>query len=189
MRQKAQKDFEKWENSFEGVSYNLTYFDGGTREDDKNNAVIVETLLRLPKKVREKVLDEVIFIHTMVRGTVAEFHFTTRVEDKDIEKVSMFNKEKRYFAKIVQPYILLNFKHVKNSKKMDLVAHEIAHIILDHHKLDNRSSSEGEKAADDLAEKWGFKRSYKSYSQFKRVEKEIQEFNRKQELKNIKKKE
>ncbi len=50
MRQKAQKDFEKWENSFEGVSYNLTYFDGGTREDDKNNAVIVETLLRLPKK-------------------------------------------------------------------------------------------------------------------------------------------
>ncbi len=49
-RQKAQKDFEKWENSFEGVSYNLTYFDGGTGEDDKNNAVIVETLLRLPKK-------------------------------------------------------------------------------------------------------------------------------------------
>ena len=187
MRQKAQKDFEKWENSFEGVFYNLGYFDGGTREDDKNNAVIVETLLRLPKKIREKVLDEVIFIHTMVRGTVAEFHFTTRVEDKDIEKVSMFNKEKRYFAKIVQPYILLNFKHVKNSKKMDLVAHEIAHIILNHHKSNKSSNSDNEKAADDLAEKWGFKRSYKSYSQFKRAKKEIQEFNRKQELKNIKK--
>jgi len=187
MRQKAQKDFEKWENSFEGVFYNLTYFDGETKEDDKNNVVIVETLLRLPKKVREKVLDEVIFIHTMVRGTVGEFHFTSNVQNKDIEKISMFNKEKRYFAKIVQSFIILNFKHVKNSEKMDLVAHEIAHIILNHHKLDNRSNPDNEKAADDLAEKWGFKRSYKSYSQFKRIEKEIQEFNRKQELKNIKK--
>ena len=189
MRQKAQKDFEKWENSFEGVFYNLAYFDSETKKDDENNVVIVETLLRLPKKVREKVLDKVIFIHIMAMGTVHEFHFTTNVQNKDIEKISMFNKEKRYFAKIVQSFIILNFKHVKNSKKMDLVAHEIAHFILDHHRLDNRSNPNNEENADDLAEKWGFKRSYKSYSQLKRVEKEIQEFNRKQELKNIKKEE
>jgi len=30
------------------------------------------------------------------------------------------------------------------------------------------SNPNNEKAADDLAEKWGFKRSYKSYSQFKK---------------------
>ena len=95
MRQKAQEDFEKWENSFEGIFYNLTYFDGGIKEDDKNNVVIVETLLRLPKKIRKKILDEVMFIHTMVRGTVVELHFTSRVEDKNIEKISMFNKEKK----------------------------------------------------------------------------------------------
>ena len=187
MRQKAQKDFEKWENSFDGVFNNLRCRDGETKKDDENNAIIVETLLRLPKKVREKVLDEVIFIHTMVRGTVGEFHFTRWVQNKDIEKISMLNKEKRYLAKIVQSFILLNFKHVKNSEKMDLVAHEIAHIILNHHKSNREGNPDDEKAADDLAEKWGFKRSYKSYSQFKRVEKEIQEFNRKQELKNIKK--
>jgi len=173
MRQKAQKDFEKWENSFEGVFYNLGYIDGEIRENDKNNVVIVETLLRLPKKVREKVLEKVIFIHTMVKGTVVELHFTSRVEDKNIEKISMLNKEKRYFAKVVQSFIILNFKHVKNSEKMDLVAHEIAHFILDHHKLDNRSNPDNEKAADDLAEKWDFKRSYKSNSQFKRAKKEI----------------
>ena len=52
------------------------------------------------------------------------------------------------------------------SRKMDVIAHEIAHFVLGHHKLENCSNPKNEKEADDLIEKWGFKRVYKEYKQF-----------------------
>jgi hypothetical protein len=42
----------------------------------------------------------------------------------------------------------------------NVVAHEVAHVILDHHDLYTGSLVEIEAAADDLAAQWGFKRSY-----------------------------
>ena len=45
------------------------------------------------------------------------------------------------------------------------VAHDIAHFILGHHK-NGGGGPEKEKEADDLIEKWGFKRAYQSYERF-----------------------
>jgi hypothetical protein len=42
----------------------------------------------------------------------------------------------------------------------NLVAHEVAHHILGHPAMFEGHNSHTEKAADDLAAQWGFKRSY-----------------------------
>ena len=42
--------------------------------------------------------------------------------------------------------------------KKSIVAHEVAHFILGHHKTGG--GPEKEREADDLIEKWGFKRAY-----------------------------
>jgi len=61
-----------------------------------------------------------------------------------------------------QPLIVLNFSEMKKGSEMDTVAHEIAHFVLKQESGGKKS----EKEADDLSEKWGFKRCYKSYDDF-----------------------
>ena len=65
--------------------------------------------------------------------------------------------------------IALNFttmKDLSTEEQMDVVAHEIAHYVLGHHvpTVKNPVSQEEEKRreieADDLCEKWGFRRGY-----------------------------
>jgi len=125
-----------------------------TASDQKNAILIGKTLLKLPKKVREKVLDAVCFIITGdAEGTVFKFHLP-------VEKTFSF--------------ILLNFTLMKEKiedEKMRTVAHEIAHFILGH-GIDSKGGKKAEKTADDLIEKWGFKRAYQSYGRFATVKKE-----------------
>lgn len=56
------------------------------------------------------------------------------------------------------------------SDMMDTVAHEVAHFILGHYRGSIDSDPKDERRADDLTEKWGFKRAYKE-SEYKWFEK------------------
>ena len=143
------KKFKKWENSIEGILYDLTSMCSGTHDDEQNDYLIAQVLQRLPKKAREKVLDEVIFVHISAYGTVARLIFQEHIKQKF--------------------FIIFNFKCIrKDETKINTIAHEIAHFILSPKEpCKNRLADIEEKEADDLAEKWGFGRSYKSYKRFK----------------------
>lgn len=153
-------DYEKWENSIEGVMYQLKVIGDTTSQDEKDKFLIAKTLLKLPKKIRERVLDEVAFIVLTVQGAIWNYFTVKSIEKKDLKKIG-----KHYFVEIEQPLIILNFDNMRKSKndRMVTVAHEIAHFILGHYKAEKRHSKNNEKEADDLIEKWGFQRAYKSY--------------------------
>jgi len=138
------KKFEEWQESLEGVMYELKVLGPtATIVEDKYVRLVAETLLKLPKKVRRKVLDEAYFIVVAgYHGRVEKLHF-------------IMNSE--------MPVILLNFSEMEKdglseSRMMDTVAHEIAHFVLGHMVA---GGAEREKEADDLIEKWGFRRAYK----------------------------
>jgi len=142
--------YEKWEKSIEGICYNLGVIGEVTYEDTEHKLIIAKTLQKLPKKIREKVLDDVLFVFTSCYGTVRELYFPIPPKTKEIRK----------------SLIILNFALMKNEKRtesdmMDTVAHEIAHFILGHVILHDDFLCE--RKADDLSESWGFKRAYDSY--------------------------
>jgi len=139
------KKYEEWENSIEGIAYNLKVIGDVVIKDGWHTSMICQVLQKLPKKTREKILEEVIFIHTTAWGTIHQLHVQEDIKNRVI--------------------IIFNFKCIKkDEKKMDTIAHEIAHYILG--QLDETNDAKKERAADDLAEKWGFGRSYKTYKQF-----------------------
>ena len=155
----------EYENSPEGVWDDLQVWGEVLIEDTDNRRIIAETLLELPYKVRRKVLDEVIFIIMAAQGLARQHVLPVTVRKSDFKQI---NKE-YYQATIEHPFIYLNFKkHRSKSSKMDTIAHEIAHFMLGHHsKTSNRLKQKEktyERKADDLSEKWGFKRCYKDYS-------------------------
>jgi len=147
-QQKQQKKkYEEWENPEEGIHYNLSILGETTYEDERNTFLIIQVLKRLPKKIREKVIDEVTLIHTTADGTLCRW---------PAEEVT---------------FIILNFRGIKTDKvKMRTIAHEIGHFISSpKNPLKPGPADRNEKMADDLAEKWGFGRAYKSYKKFKGV--------------------
>lgn len=148
MRIHRDKKYEEWENSIEGIHYDLAVFGEALITDEHNSLLICKVLQRLPKKTREKVLEEVIFIHTTAWGTIHQLHFQEHIKDRVI--------------------IIFNFKCIKKDEtKMDTIAHEIAHYILGHYGIVEQDPND-ERAADDLVEKWGFGRAYKTYKQFEK---------------------
>jgi len=144
---KAKRDYDNWEKSPEGIHYNMTVIGNCTTEDEMNNFLIVHVLQRLPKRIREKVLKKVIFIHTVADGTV--HRFCAGGGDGT--------------------YIIFNFREVKTKKrKLCTIAHEIGHFIsLPKNPTKSIPSDKCERRADDLAESWGFGRAYKTYKIFK----------------------
>ncbi|MFH1181485.1 MAG: hypothetical protein V1702_00850 [Candidatus Woesearchaeota archaeon] len=131
------KQPDVFENSVEGVCYNLTTWGNATTADTRDQILIAKTLLKLPKKVRQKVLDEVAFVLLNVYALTETLHF----------------------VKPTQPVIMINFGLMRKRSeeyKMCVVAHEVAHFI-----LKNADHTDKEREADDLIEKWGFKRAYK----------------------------
>jgi len=155
---KQYEEYKKWESSLEGILYNLGTIGVVTEEDEKDEILIAKTLQKLPKDIRERVLEEALFVLTSGYGTLHELYFPVPPKTKEIR----------------QPLIILNFALMRNEGKteddlMDTVAHEIGHHILGHHRLHNDPA--GERKADDLAEKWGFKRAYYNYEQFERLAK------------------
>jgi len=128
--------------------------------DIENSLLICKVLKKLPKGIREKIINEVMFLHTVTWGTVMCLHLQKSLNEKEI-------KEKE--AEFKKAIILLNFKGVrKEENKMSTIAHEIAHIILGHHEIEGSTDKYKERQADDLTEKWGFKRNYTSYKVFER---------------------
>ena len=167
---KEARGFEDWENSLEGVLYDLSIWGEPCVEDTKNKVIIAKTLLKLPSRIRRKVLDEIIFVLMSAGGMMERVILQKAIKKEDIKKYMIMLGNNKYYVKIEQPLIFLNFTgRMKESEKMDSIAHEIAHFILRHfEQKKGRSHEKDEKAADDLIEKWGFKRGYKSYSQFRR---------------------
>lgn len=136
-------DFE----AIEKMIYDLSIWDDGVRgaqtPPGQDRMIIAETILRVPESVRERVVKDVIFI--TIGGA--------------------------YGSGLAMPHselkILINFAEMEKDEldKEDMrttVAHEVAHFILGH----EGGGRENEKEADDLIEKWGFKRAYKSYERF-----------------------
>jgi hypothetical protein len=140
----SRKDFEKWEDSIEGINYSLNVFGEVLREDVRHRVLICGTLQRLPKGVRRRVLEEVSFI----------------IVDKDLLghtfQMTLLPSENR----IVLHFILLNFGAMDEEpeeKIESIIAHEIAHHVLGHASL--FADPDKEKKADDLCERWGFGRA------------------------------
>jgi hypothetical protein len=148
----------EYENSFTGVFNNLKFF-GDTDEDEKRKRIVAETLLKLPYKVRKKTLDDVLFISMSTAGVTFRFEGSVRLRKKDFTQIGGF-----YQGQIELHFIILNFRKCRKDRKMDVTAHEIAHFILGHHLKKNTNRGIIEKEAEDLAEKWGFRRGYKDYN-------------------------
>ena len=136
----------------EEIMYNLRIIGDVTIDDEKYKKILLETLLKLPEEIREKILDEVLFIFTSAYGTTFNLFFPIPPKKQAIE----------------QKCIILNPALQEKEKKtdegiQDTIAHEIAHIVLDHF---GSSDPEFEKEADDVIETWGFKRAYTNYTRF-----------------------
>lgn len=148
----------EYENSFTGVYNNLKFF-GDTDEDEKRKRIVAETLLKLPYKIRKKTLDDVLFISMSTAGVTFRFEGSVRLRKKDFTQIGEF-----YQGQIELHFIILNFRRCRKDRKMDVTAHEIAHFILGHHLKKNTNRGIIEREAEDLAEKWGFRRGYKNYN-------------------------
>lgn len=147
----------------------------------EDKIIIANTLLNLPENIKEKVLGEVNFVvmPNIFGEYIGRVPFQRVITKKELEKCKFDGKvfgwpEKTYLIKIEQQIILLNLDAMRRKKKskflmMSSVAHEIAHFILGHEGANN-SNPLNERKADDLVEKWGFKRVYKKkdYKQFEK---------------------
>ena len=154
-------EFEEWENSLEGIFDSLNVFHSDTEDDKRGKILIGKTLAQLPKDIQKRVLENVKFIFSYAAGTsVSMFFHKPIIESKEFGKYIEFE----------QPIIILNFKEMKKGTEMDVIAHEIAHFILGHNNPEKRCNGKIEREADNLAEKWGFKRSYtkEQYMEFER---------------------
>ena len=141
----------EFENSIIGVSHYLKYYGGNTDEDKKRIRIIAKTLIKLPYKFRKIIIDEVAFLNAdLSAGKV--IWIKPLVEEWKVKAVILLNP------------ILGRSERAR----MKTIAHEIAHFILENYKVQNRKKLPKlniiEKKADDLAEKWGFKRCYKNYN-------------------------
>ncbi len=148
----------EYENSFIGVLHNLKFF-GDTAEDEKRKRIVAETLLKLPYKVRKKTIYEVLFISLSTTGLTFRFKGSVKLRKKDFKQTREF-----YHGQIELHLIILNFSKCPKDRKMDVTAHEIAHFILGPRLKEKIKKGVIEREADDLAEKWGFKRGYKNYN-------------------------
>lgn len=160
--EKIRSDME-YENSLEGVLQHLRIWGEAATEDKENKGIIAETLLKLPYKARMETLSEVVFVIVTAHGLTTKVTFPIVLSKEDMKQ-----KGETYHTTIEHPLIVLNFKkRMSKPRKMDTIAHEIAHFILGHHKVRNLTNQKkiiNEKKADDQAEKWGFKRCYEDYN-------------------------
>jgi hypothetical protein len=99
---------------------------------------VLETLLKIPENIMDKVLKEVEFFDMPTAGMIH------KVDKKVI--------------------IVLALRCIKTKKqRYNAIAHEIAHFILGHHNQPDKPPREKEMEADAKIVMWGFKPEYKSY--------------------------
>jgi hypothetical protein len=165
------KKSEKWKKSFEDVYDNLKLITRCHAEEE-DIILICDTLLELPKNVRDKTLKEVIFL--VISDKLYGFFTIIRLSKLYIDCTKQINEKLGHnIVYIKQPLIVLDFSRMRNFSiplKMSNVAHEVAHFVLGYNDEVMESDSEAERKADDLVEKWGFKRVY-TESDYKSFEK------------------
>lgn len=146
---KNQTDGKKWEKSIEEILFSLNLTGDVYADHEEYRILIAETFLKIPKDVRDKALSKVAFIVDENFGLTTILS-TINTNGKEI---------------VEQPIILLNqlaMEEESRTFKMDVIAHEIAHFTLGHHKTMAGNLDEHlrqEKEADDLIVQWGFNRS------------------------------
>jgi len=174
------KEEEEWENSIEGIWYNLDgLIIGDVDGTERERTLIAKTLLKIPKEAREKVLDDRVHFIIMsgAHGVSSDLSLSLSESEMEERKKSIETDEGKsitYHAPYHIPLIILNFDAMRgktDSYKMDIIAHEIAHSILEEGGY--TTDRYAERKADDLVEKWGFKRTYNE-EQLKEFE-EVQE--------------
>ncbi len=116
----------------------------------RDKMIIVNVLSELPKCVMYKVVENVLFI------ILCKSHGASVFQELELRK------QYQKYENAEVDLILLNFalmdKDEYDKEKMRfIVAHEIAHIHLEHHIESVIPLERKEKEADDLAEEWGFK--------------------------------
>jgi len=146
---KESKKWKKFEDSLEGILYELNLIGDAYADNEDCGILIAKTLMKIPKDVRDKTLIEVTFIVDENLGLASNLH--------------IMNPKRK--DKIEHPFILINqiaMREESKSFRMDVIAHEIAHFFLEHHKTLPKNLNEylkREKEADDLIVEWGFNRT------------------------------
>lgn len=145
-----QRKHDAWKNSLEGILNDLTVLPGTASDDDR--LLVAQVLYRLPKHIREKVLESkngatFVLFNPDVLGETQELYFNQ-------DHLGL-----RWFIFLSFPLRM----RLSRKRKMTVIAHEIAHFVLKHAS----GGREAEKAADNLCQKWGFGRGYKNYDQFR----------------------
>ena len=164
-KKQIKRQEKDWLDSYDGIYYQLPCL--STPSDDRDEKkIIAKTLERLPVEIREEVITEVIFIYSSWSGFVSQIFISQHLKDSEIKK-DYFGD----YIEIQQPIIILNFKEMEKNREMDYIAHEIAHFILRHYSMENRNNPYNEREADNLIDKWGFKRIYKKkdYQNFEKA--------------------
>lgn len=144
------------EDPVDNILSKLNVWDDESEQCYNYQRLIAKTILEIPKKHRKRILDNnkgPVFI--LMAGTtyalIREVIFTGKSNTK---------------LHIKKKVILLNFYAMETRKKskrfqMSSIAHEIAHFLLNHVDTQHSYALNAEKEADDLIEKWGFKRVYR----------------------------
>jgi hypothetical protein len=132
-------EHRRWAASPEGIWETMGFVAGAETDDQQ---AIVQTIAALPKKARELAVGLIFVSMTDVDGFVHRTYCPGHDQPQE------------------QTWIFLNMGSLSFSKKKDTVAHEIAHAYLGHDDVGKVTSNKNEREADDLAEEWGFKRSY-----------------------------
>jgi len=148
------KLFEELWYSTDLITYGVTDITAG---------MIVQVICNLPKKVRSYIEDIPFYEVGNTEGLCATFFYRKGIGNEKENGV------------VLCPMILLNWDKTKSDiEKYTVIAHEIAHTYLNHfdtykdQNLAGKKENQIEKDADDLIEKWGFNRAYKSYKIRKR---------------------
>lgn len=145
---------EEWEDS-------LNVFGAEAAEDKQYEILIAKTIQRLPKDVREKVLEKVNFIVAGgVNGTVFCMNILNIVVEALVSTGELRLDEEDPSVRLStirrtdlsMPFILLNFANMQGMSEeevMSVIAHEIAHFILGHSSSIYDTGRDKEKEADD----------------------------------------
>ncbi len=153
----------KRQQNNDGIGYNIFKIPQAfTDEEVYFDRVIANTLRKIPENVRDKIIiNEVIFNRGISEDYGSADELWLRVSSEATE--------------IRRPLITLNFTKMMNdnlteSDMMFHIAHEIAHVVLEHHKPREFNMEQwlaDEREADELAKKWGFKKPKKKKDKVK----------------------
>lgn len=149
MQKKSAKGWKKTKYSFSYIYESLSLLGDINVYDEKYKKLIVETIMRLPIHIKEKVLYDLNVTFLIIgKYTCGHTHNFYSVKSPHIKEMTT--------PVIVLNFLLMNKDRMSEQSIMNIVAHEIAHIILRH--TGGHTDPKAEQKANDLAVKWGFGR-------------------------------